>query len=150
MNYFLSTGNYVNFCFIFYMRFLEENMKNIMKFTFVFFLFPFLVSGCIIVYPVTQSTPSTSPSPLSFCASFYVVSNCQECTGSILINGKNTGIYLASWGGTFVNDSSIKCGEIVLVNLMNKYGVISHTEARTATYPQTIIQFDWFIGNVRY
>lgn len=113
------------------------------KFIFMFFLFlSFFNSGCLLKSSENQ-IPIT-PSPFNSCSTIYVLSNCKECSGIIIINDFNTGIYLAPWGGTFLNIPGINCGDLVRVNILNKADILSHTEARTAIAPQTIFQFDWF------
>lgn len=117
--------------------------KNIFAIMLITFSCLFLAS-CSFTHTATQ--PTMAPYNENFCTKLYIVSNCKHCSGNIIINDRNTGIYLQPWGGTFVTVTSpeIHCGDVVRVNLLNESDVLSHTEARTAIAPQTIIQFDWF------
>ena len=102
-----------------------------------------LFSGCLFYFPSKPSpTPSTSTS--YSCTRLYIVSNCQSCEGKILINDCDTGYTLMPWGAILITNLNINCGDIIRVNLQDTTGHISHTEPRTATYPQTIVTFDWF------
>lgn len=116
------------------------------KFVLILILLLFLccfLTGCLFQKP--GSEPIIAPVLGPSCSMFYIVSNSKSCTGEIIINDKNTGVYLQPWGGTYLNDPFINCGDVVRVNLLNhSSGILSHTEVKLATSTPIIIQFDWF------
>jgi|GEM_PF-3967811 len=101
------------------------------------------LSGCVWVGP--SPTPRPSPSPDTACGRIYVQSNCKACSGEIYVNDVNTGKVLHPFGATLLMVHGIQCGDIVRVYLINAAGEKSHTEVATATSPQTIFTFNWFL-----
>ncbi len=110
----------------------------------VFLAFSMLTSFVLAGCGTPQSTiPTYQPSEM--CSTLYVVSNCKDCSGYILINRRNTGVYLAPWKSVSLTIPEITCGEVVRVQLLNAAGLLSHTEVRTATFNRIMtVQFDWF------
>lgn len=117
-------------------------MKKIVLILILLLFLCFFLTGCLFQRPGSEA--AVTPVPRPSCSTLYIVSNCKSCTGEIIINDRNTGVYLQPWGGTYLNDPYINCGEVVRVNLMNHSGGLSHTEVKIATSIPIIIQFDWF------
>jgi hypothetical protein len=117
-------------------------MKKVVIIFILFIFFCYFLTGCLFQRPGSESTITPVPGPS--CSLLYIVSNCKSCTGEIIINDRNTGVFLQPWGGTYLNEPLINCSDVVRVNLLNHSGVLSHTEVKLATSTPIIIQFDWF------
>lgn len=119
-------------------------MKQWLTLSLVVLVF-FVLSGCIWPTPSPSPGPGPSPAPGVKCGRVYVQSNNYDSQGYIVINDVNTGVKLYPWGAALVEVDFLQCGDIVRVNLINEAGAKSHTQVTTASSPQAIVTFNWFL-----